>query len=209
VNWWLRVHLVRASLAALAACVLAAPLVAGSLLPFPSLLGGGFGGGVPLPLVLPVLPACVLLHATGRAPEETTAAAVRPTGAYAAALAVVAAAVALALGSAEALWLDFGPGPAVARNFAGYLGAGLIVRALAGPLCAPVAVAAIPVVCAFVGLGPGRRPYPWAWPLHESGHVPSAVAALALFAAGAAVAYLRTGTAGGRTARPGVSHGPA
>lgn len=38
----------------------------------------------------------------------------------------------------------------------------LVAQRLAGHQYGPAAVALLPVTCAFIGLGPGGRPYPWA-----------------------------------------------
>lgn len=183
-NWWMRVHAVLACAAALLICFILAPLLAGSALPIPSLLGG-LGSGIPLPLVLPVVPACVVLYAMSRAPRETDAAAVRPVAAYRAALAAGTAVAALALGFCEMQWLDFDLGLGVARNLIGYLGVGLVVQRVVGAKYGPLAAAMTPVGCALIGMGPGRRPYAWAWPLHEATSALAAVVALALFAIGA------------------------
>jgi hypothetical protein len=191
VTWWLRVHMVHVSSACVLACFILAPLLAGSALPIPSLLGG-FGAGIPLPLVLPVAPVCVLLHAMSRAPLETNITAVRPVWSYRTFLFGCVAFTAVILGLCEAQWLDFGLGLGTARNLVGYLGVGLIVQHFVGSLYGPLAVAAVPVLCALIGLGPGRRPYPWAWPLHESASVLAAAAALGLFAVGAALGLRRT-----------------
>ncbi|MFI1831457.1 hypothetical protein ACH41E_34180 [Streptomyces sp. NPDC020412] len=182
-TWWLRVHLVPAACAGVLACLVLAPLLAGSALPVPSLLGG-LGTGIPVPLVLPAVPAGFLLYALSRGPFEHEATAVRPVRGYRAGLYAGAAVVAAALGLAEAQWLDFDLGPAVARNLVGYLGVGLIVQSLAGAAYGPVAVAAVPVGCALVGLPAGGRPYPWTWPLHEGPSPSASAAALGLFAVG-------------------------
>ncbi|MFH8929060.1 hypothetical protein ACH4D4_18570 [Streptomyces pristinaespiralis] len=190
-TWWLRVHMVHLSFACVLACFVLAPLLAGSALPVPSLMGG-FGAGIPLPLVLPVAPVCVLLHAMSRAPAEADVTAVRPVGSYRTFMFGCVALVTVSLGLIEAQWLDFGLGLGTARNLVGYLGVGLIVQHFLGSVYGPPAVAAVPVVCALIGLGPGRRPYPWAWPLHEGASVLAAAAALGLFAVGAVLGPRRT-----------------
>lgn len=190
-TWWLRVHMVHASWASVLACFILAPLLAGSALPIPSLFGG-LGSGIPLPLVLPVAPVCFLLHAMSRTPEEADVTAVRPVSTYRAILFVGAASVAVVLGACEAQWLDFGLGLGVARNLGGYLGLGLIVQYFVGSTYGPLAVAALPVCCALIGLGPGQKPYPWAWPMLESASLPAAAAALTLFTAGAVLVLRRT-----------------
>ncbi|MFF0450080.1 hypothetical protein ACFYT4_27445 [Streptomyces sp. NPDC004609] len=193
--WWLRVHMVYVSSACVLACFVLAPLLAGSALPIPSLLGG-FGSGIPLPLVLPVVPVCVLLHAMSRVPRENEVVAVRPVRSYGALLFDCIAFTAVILGLAEAQWLDFSLGLGTARNLVGYLGVGLTVQSLVGSLYGPLAVAAVPVGCVLLGQGPGRRPYPWAWPLHEGNSLLAASAVLGLFAVGASLRQRQTAEAG-------------
>ncbi|UIZ17241.1 hypothetical protein [Streptomyces sp. R527F] len=80
----------------------------------------------------------------------------------------------------------------VARNFVGYLGIGLIVQQLLGHLYGPLAVTLVPVLCALIGLAPGGRPYPWAWPLHQAPSVIAATASLLLITSGIAAASFFT-----------------
>jgi hypothetical protein len=190
--WWLRVHMARTYGAVLLATFAVAPLLAGSALPIPSLLGG-LGSGIPVPLALPVVPACVLLHALSRAPWEPDAVAVRPVAAYRTAVVVGTALVALVFGLIEMRWLDFDLAPGVARNLVGYIGVGLIVQYFFGARFGPLAVALVPVGCALVGLGPGQRPYPWAWPLHESTSALSAIVAFCIFAIAACLSTKAAG----------------
>ncbi|MEV8016195.1 hypothetical protein AB0O76_07605 [Streptomyces sp. NPDC086554] len=126
-----------------------------------------------------------------RAPQETDVTAVRPVRTYRTFLFGCAAIGAVVLGACEAQWLDFGLGLGVARNLVGYLGVGLTVQYFVGSMYGPLAVAAVPVGCALIGLGPGQRPYSWAWPLHESASLLAAAAALGLFAAGVTMGLRR------------------
>jgi hypothetical protein len=197
-TWWLRIHAVPSCAAAVVLCFVLAPLLSSSELPVPSLFGG-LSSAVPIPLVLPVLPACALLYGLNRAPSETEAAAVRPMARWSIGLLTGACTTAALLAVAETLWLNFPLALAVARNTAGYLGFGLVAQRLAGHQYGPVAVALLPVACAFIGLGPGGRPYPWTWPLHPGQSVLAAAAALLLALIGAALLHSRSHNRG----RPG------
>ncbi|WP_250301036.1 MULTISPECIES: hypothetical protein [unclassified Streptomyces] len=121
--------------------------------------------------------------------------AVRPVAAYRTSAVAGTALVALVLGLVEMWWLDFDLAPGVARNLVGYIGVGLIVQYFFGPRYGPLAVAMVPVGCALIGMGPGGRPYPWAWPLHGSTSALSAIAAVCLFAVAAVLSMRSTGEA--------------
>ncbi|GAA2948515.1 hypothetical protein GCM10020227_14350 [Streptomyces flavovirens] len=92
--------------------------------------------------------------------------------------------VAAALALAEATLLGFHLSYAVARNFLGYLGVGLLVQRFTHAQYSAITVAAIPVFCGLVGLAPGGRPYPWMWPAHINGSAVAASTAIFLFAIG-------------------------
>lgn len=78
----------------------------------------------------------------------------------------------------------------------------LVAQRLAGHQYGPAAVALLPVTCAFIGLGPGGRPYPWTWPLHPSQSVPAAATAFSLTLIGTALLRNRNRSRG----RPGPLH---
>ncbi|MFI2211253.1 hypothetical protein [Streptomyces sp. NPDC020141] len=183
--WWLRAHAAVACAAALVACLVVAPMLAASGIPTLALFGGA-RGSIPIPLVLPVLPVCVLLYGMSRTPRTTDVTAVRNMPRLRAAALALAVAATVVIALLEAAVIDFPLGFAVARNTLGYLGLGLLVRRWTEPRYGPVAVAAVPVLCGLVGLGPGGIPYFWMWPAHPSGSLLAATAALALFGAGLA-----------------------
>ena len=185
-TWWLRVHAAYGCATGLVLCFLLAPVLSASELPVPSLFSG-LTGGIPVPLVLPVLPACLLLHSLDRPPFETEATASRRMHLWSTGLVATACTTAVLIAVAETLWLDFPLGVAVARNVIGYVGVGLLTQRLLGARYAPVVVALLPLVCALIGLGPGGRPYGWTWPLHGSDSPAAAVAALLLLGLGCAV----------------------
>ncbi|MEE1929680.1 hypothetical protein V1J52_16050 [Streptomyces sp. TRM 70351] len=187
-SWWLRAHAVTGAAAAMVLCFAVAPLLGSSRLPVPSLFGG-VSGGIPVPLVLPVLPAGALLYGLHRVPHACEATAVRRTGWWSTGLLAAACSAALLLGAAEQVWLDFPLAGAVARNTVGYLGFGLLVQRLLGAQYGPVAVALVPLGCALLGTGAGGRPYPWAWPLLPGGSAPAWGTAVALLATGAFAAF--------------------
>ncbi|MDT3397302.1 hypothetical protein RKE29_11695 [Streptomyces sp. B1866] len=191
--WWLRVHAAPACLAALAACLLLAPALSSSELPLPSLFSG-LSSGVPVPLVAPAVPACFLLYGLDRGPWETEASAARRVERTRVTALIAVGLAAVAVAAAESSLLDFTLGPAVARNLLGYVGVGLLVRRVSQPQYGPVAVAALPLVCALLGVGPGGRPYAWCWPLHGSGAAGAAAVAGVLYCAGL-VTLVRPGRA--------------
>ncbi|MFE7779409.1 hypothetical protein ACFU5O_37230 [Streptomyces sp. NPDC057445] len=171
--------------------MLLVPLLGGSVVPIPSLLAG-MSAGIPVALVLPAVPAALTLHALNRVPRVYDTTAVRPVASYQAGMLASTALLAMAIGSGAAYAADSSMSLAAARNFLGYLGTGLIVQYFVGHLYGPLAIALVPVLCALIGLGPGGRPYPWTWPLHEA---PSAIAAgtsLLLLTSGIAAASLLT-----------------
>ncbi|MFD1831234.1 hypothetical protein ACFSJS_16420 [Streptomyces desertarenae] len=203
-TWWLRIHAVPSCAAAVVLCFVLAPLLSSSALPVPSLFGG-LSSTVPVPLVLPVLPACALLYGLNRAPSETEATAAGPMTRWSVGLLTGACTAAALLAVAETLWMDFPLALAVARNTAGYLGFGLVAQRVAGRRYGPAAAALLPVACAFIGLGPGGRPYPWTWPLHPSQSASAAAAAFSLALIGAALLRNRSRGRPGPLPRQGPS----
>ncbi len=169
--------------------MLLVPLLAGSTLPIPSLLTGA-SATIPIPLVLPAIPAALTLYALNRVPRVYDTTAVRPVAQYRAATLAAAGLLATALALATAYATDTSTPLAAARNLLGYLGTGLLVQYLAGHLYGPLAIAVVPVLCALVGLGPGGRPYPWTWPLHQASSPLAAATALLLLTAGIAATTL-------------------
>lgn len=188
-NWWHRAHATPFTAAILIATMLLVPLVGGASLPIPSLLTG-MSAGVPVSLVLPAVPAVLTLYTLNRVPHVYETTAVRPVNRYQAATSTAAILLATALGIGAAYATDSSTPLAAARNFTGYLGIGLIVQYLTGPLYAPVTIALVPVLCALIGLGPGGRPFSWTWPLHEAASPIAATTSLLLVAAGIATTTL-------------------
>lgn len=186
-NWWHRAHTTPLTAAVLTATMLLVPLIGGSVVPIPSLLAG-MSAGIPVALVLPAIPAALTVHALNRVPGVYDTTAVRPVAAYQAGVLASLALLSAALGIGAAYAMDSSMSLAAARNFLGYLGTGFVVQYLAGALYGPLAVALVPVLCALIGLGPGGRPYPWTWPLHEATSAIAASASLLLLATGIATA---------------------
>ncbi|MET9645693.1 hypothetical protein ACFZB6_11145 [Streptomyces syringium] len=139
-----------------------------------------------MPLVLPVLPAGAMLYGLNRAPWETEASAVRPAASWWMVALAAASALSVLVALLETLLLDFSLAFAVARNFLGYLGVGLIVQRFTHAQYGSVAVAVLPVACALIGLGPGGRPYAWMWPLHASDSLVAGALAVIIFGLGLA-----------------------
>ncbi|MFC8593221.1 hypothetical protein [Streptomyces atroolivaceus] len=188
-NWWHRAHATPLTAAVLIATMLLVPLLGGSALPIPSLLAG-MSAGIPVALVLPAIPAALTLHALNRVPRLYDTAAVRPVARYQAGMLAAAALLATTMGLGATYAADSSMSLAAARNFLGYLGTGLIVQYLAGHMYGPLTVALVPVLCALIGLGPGGRPFPWTWPLHEATSPLAAATSLLLLAAGIAATTL-------------------
>ncbi|MEU9763911.1 hypothetical protein AB0D98_30245 [Streptomyces sp. NPDC047987] len=188
-NWWHRAHATPLTAAVLTATMLLVPLMGGSVVPIPSLLAG-MSAGIPVALVLPAIPAALTLYALNRVPRAYDTTAVRPVASYEAGMLATTALLATALGFGAAYAADSSMSLAAARNFLGYLGSGLIVQYFAGRLYGPLTVALVPVLCALIGLGPGGRPYPWTWPLHEATSLIAAAASLFLLAGGIAATTL-------------------
>ncbi|MEU0985076.1 hypothetical protein [Streptomyces sp. NPDC005953] len=190
--WWLRAHAAVACGAALATCLVIAPMLANSGMPTLALFNGTTGS-IPVPLVLPVLPVCVLLYAISRTPRSLDVTAVRNVPCLRTVVLTLLGAATVVIALLEATIIDFPLGFAVARNVLGYLGLGLLVQRYTQPQYGPVTVAAVPVLCGLVGLGPGGSPYPWMWPAHPSGSLLAATTAIVLFGSGlAAIATRRT-----------------
>ncbi|MFE2936743.1 hypothetical protein [Streptomyces sp. NPDC059278] len=190
-NWWHRAHSTPLAATVLTATMLLVPLLGGSVVPIPSLLAG-MSAGIPVALVLPAVTAALTLHALNRVPRVYDTTAVRPVASYQAGMLASTALLAAAIGVGAAYAADSSMALAAARNFVGYLGTGLIVQYFVGHLYGPLAVALVPVLCALIGLGPGGRPYPWTWPLHEASSAIAAGTSLLLLTSGIAAASLLT-----------------
>ncbi|MEU3580939.1 hypothetical protein AB0H24_31645 [Streptomyces globisporus] len=190
-NWWHRAHSTPLAVTVLTATMLAVPLFGGSAVPIPSLLAG-MSASIPVALVLPAVPAALILHALNRVPRVYDTTAVRPVASYQAGMLATTALIAVAIGLAATYVADSSMALAAARNFVGYLGIGLIVQQLLGHLYGPLAVTLVPVLCALIGLAPGGRPYPWTWPLHQAPSVIAATASLLLITSGIAAASFFT-----------------
>ncbi|MDX2624300.1 hypothetical protein AB0I87_33835 [Streptomyces sp. NPDC049952] len=188
-NWWHRAHATPLATALLTVTMLLVPLLGGSALPIPSLLAG-MSAGIPVALVLPAIPAAFTLYALNRVPRLYDTTAVRPVARYQIGMLTAAALLATILGLGAAYAADSPMSLAAARNLLGYLGTGLIVQYLVGHVYGPLTVAFVPVTCALIGLGPGGRPFPWTWPLHEASSPIAATASLLLLTAGIAATTL-------------------
>ncbi|GGX36826.1 hypothetical protein GCM10010341_68180 [Streptomyces noursei] len=160
-----------------------APSVA---LPIP-LVFGTVSFPLPVPLLLPLLPVCLILHGQSRGDLEAEKVAVRPIGARDAVTMATLVTLACLVGAVEA-WSGRTTGVAMARDFAGYLGLALVMRRVGGPGAANVAVALFPFACASFGMRSSGHPRVWAWPFHEPGSAVAAVTAVFLLVGGLAVA---------------------
>lgn len=183
--WWSRVRLLPAVYATVIAVMAAGAFVPSAAVPVPLVLGTSFP--LPIALLLPVVPVLLVLHGQARGDAEAEKVAVRPVWAWD--CAAMAGLLALAAVAATVAASYSRPvGVSMARNVIGYLGLALLARWLAGPGVANVVVALFPFVAASFGIRPSGHPMPWAWPYHAPESVPAVVLAVALLAAGVAVA---------------------
>ncbi|HEX2316488.1 MAG TPA: hypothetical protein VHJ17_22285 [Thermomonospora sp.] len=194
---WLRVHHVRAAGLAALVMLVVVGIAGESRVPAPSLLRTALVG-TPIALVLPLLACAFLSRSLTAGPTALEAVGTRPARSYTAALAVAVCAVAVLVGGLLT-WSGYQPlGFAAARNLTGLSGLAMLGTRWGGHDAATVLPTAYLFLTVLVGLPEGREP-PWLWPLTESGDVPSAAVAGALFALGLLVC-LRPG--GHRTAAP-------
>ncbi|MEE1753008.1 hypothetical protein [Streptomyces sp. SP18CS02] len=185
-NWWLRAHWAAWCAGTVVLMLVLAPLLVGSSLPIPSLFAG-MAGALPVPLMLPAIPAAMALYAAQRVPHGYELTSVRPQSRYRTVWIVGICFLAAAAAVLEMVVIDFPLALAVVRNLAGYIGTGMIVQYLAGRQYGPIAVAVLPPTCALIGLGSGGRPFSWTWPLHPTDSPWAAAAALGLLALGLTV----------------------
>ncbi|MER8231036.1 hypothetical protein [Streptomyces sp. NPDC094049] len=183
---------------ALVAALLTGAVAAAVEVPVPALLGP-MSFSLPLVLLLPLVPVCLVIHGQGRGDTASEVVAVRSLARWDTTTMLLLAVSAISLGVVESQFYDFPLGIAMGRNFVGYLGLALLIRGLAGPAVATSLVCVVPFFCTSFGVAGWGRPRFWAWPLHESGSVIAFVAALILLAAGLAVAA-RSGPGPRRTA---------
>ncbi len=196
--WWGRVHLWYVCLAATVVCVVAGAAAGDTAITSPSSL---LGVSVPLPLslALPVLTAALLLFALDRGDGPAERAAVRPVREFTAAALGGLVLMAVLLSPLAALTWDAPLAPAAARNLAGSLGTGLIVRQLLSRQLAPAAPIAYVLLCTVVGVSASPRSsevYPYAWPFAGTGSLLAWVECVLLFAVGVLL-FVRKRAAGG------------
>ncbi len=193
-NWWLRIRLMPAVVLGLIVCMTLGAAAPSAAVPVPVLVGP-VSFALPVAFLLPLIPACLLMHGQGRGDAATERVAVRSMPRWDALSTALLVAGATFIGLAETTLGNWPMGIAMARDFAGYVGLALLVRWLAGPGISTLTAALFPFVCASFGIGPGRQPKIWAWPLHDSGSLTASAAALTLFLVGLLVS-LRGTTAG-------------
>ncbi|MDH2391548.1 hypothetical protein QCN29_22760 [Streptomyces sp. HNM0663] len=188
-TWWLKVRAVPALIAAVAGTIGAGLLVGGSELPVPALAGQA--GQFLVGHLITLAPAILLLFGMGRGDLRTESVASRAMRHWDVALAVSVAVVGLlAAVICHVLWrTDIAM--VLGRNIAGYVGLALILHPLLGHRSAGAALAAVPLLCAATGWGPGGRPEPWAWLLHPGDSVLALAAAGATLLVGTTVALTR------------------
>ncbi|MEU9890809.1 hypothetical protein [Sphaerisporangium sp. NPDC051011] len=165
-------------------------VLSGMQIPALNILGGG-KSYVPVGVLLPLLGVAGLVSFMTNVPGELEITAVRPVQWYNAIAISVAALSVLVIGALLGVSGLQAHAFAAARNLVGYMGLAMLGQKLVGRHAAIL----FPVVFAFgtmtAGRRPGGHPWPWAWPLFESEHVPAALVAVAVFLVGLLVTLSR------------------
>lgn len=181
--WWFRTRRGTAAITALVLVMTLGAAAPEATVPVPLVLGG-MSFPLPLPLVLPLVPVVALLLGQQDNGQEHTAVRAVPRWDLTAMCVLVAAAA--LTGLCQWWWGGWSMGPAMARDFAGYLGLALLLRWLAGPAIAVAGSTVFPFFCASFGIVAGGHPRWWAWPFHEPASAIASASALALLLAGLA-----------------------
>lgn len=187
-TWFVRARHPLAILVVIALATVVSLVLVDVVLPIPQ-LAGPVTLGVPAALFAPAFSAAAIVAALSESPRPVDEGAARPVRwldrLFVTASTVLGAVILTVLG----VLLEESLLVAGARNLVGYVGIGLLARALVGPRPAAVAPVAVAV---FVGtFGQSVDPALWAWPLHAAGSTASAVVALGMFVGGAAVMSTR------------------
>ncbi|MFI1394275.1 hypothetical protein [Streptomyces sp. NPDC020681] len=187
--WWLKIRATPALTAGLVGTLAVGLLVGSSELPVPALAGqaGQFLVGHLITLV----PAVLLMYGTGRGDLRAESVACRPTRRWDVALGLAVAAVGLAAATLCHLLWSSDIAVVLGRNIGGYIGMALFLHPLVGHRAAGAILAAIPLLCAAAGWGPGGQPEPWAWLLHPSDSLLGVTLAAVTLAAGVTMALTR------------------
>ncbi|WP_433498174.1 hypothetical protein ACQP1K_25240 [Sphaerimonospora sp. CA-214678] len=182
-NIFLRAHRASTSAAGLALAVLLVATLSGLQVPTLNLLGGG-KSYVPVGVLLPLVGVSALMSFLTNVPAEVEATAVRPVQRYEAIAVSLAVVLSLAVGALLGFIGLQEHAFAATRNLTGYMGLAVLGHRFLGRHAAVV----IPLIFAFACMTAGRRagghPWPWAWPMFESRHIPATLVALALYLVG-------------------------
>ncbi|MGW3953323.1 hypothetical protein ACWEKM_20960 [Streptomyces sp. NPDC004752] len=197
-DWWLHVRRVPAVCASLAACLVLGAVADSIQIPVPVVVGG-LSFSFPLPFLLPLAPVCLILYGQSRGGNANEVTAVRPVQLWDTGFMTACTVLTLAGGWLVSSMTGHILAAGMARNFLGYLGLALLLRAVTSLRVAATSVTLFPIACAAFGVHHGT-PALWAWPLHEPTYLPAFIEAIALGAAGLAAAALPVSTA--RLARP-------
>ncbi|MFE5936052.1 hypothetical protein ACFQ69_11760 [Streptomyces sp. NPDC056470] len=157
-------------------------------LPIPVLTGQS--GQFLLAHLMTLIPAVTLLYGFGRSASQTEHVALRSVRSWDSALGVCIAVTGMLAALASYLVLESELAVVLGRNLAGYVGLALLLHPLLGTQLTSGALAAIPLVLAASGWGPGGSPEPWAWLLHPADSAIAGVTAAGVVCAGAATAAL-------------------
>ncbi|MFE6485147.1 hypothetical protein ACFVGN_19705 [Streptomyces sp. NPDC057757] len=192
-DWWLHVRRVPAVCAVLAICLVLGTVSDSIQVPVPVVVGG-LSFSFPLPFLLPLAPVCLILYGQSRANGAIEVTAVRPVKLWDTGFMTACAVLMLAGGWLTSSTTGHTLAAGMARNFLGYLGLALLLRAFTSVHIAATCVTLFPIACAAFGVRHGV-PAPWAWPLHEPTYLPAYVEATVLGVAGLVAAVLASESA--------------
>ncbi len=161
--WWFRVRMGTAVLIALIVMMTFGAAASSATVPVPVILGG-VTVALPVPFLLPILPVIITVFGQARGNDGTERTTARPLVLWDSTAVVLLVTGAAFVGLCQWWWTSWSMGPAMARNFAGYLGLALLLRWLAGPAVALLATSVFPFFCASFGIVPGHDPKIWHGP---------------------------------------------
>ncbi|NEE03446.1 hypothetical protein [Phytoactinopolyspora halotolerans] len=188
-SWYMAARCWVVSIAAAAMIVVAAAVFGSATLELPDLFSGVVIA-LPVSVLLPAVPAAMVLWNMGRGEPAHEAAAVRRPAEFD--LAAVAALLLAQVVTAALLapWFSFADSLAVVRNTAGYVALTLVLSRLIGPVVANVVMVMFPIICVRFGTiyaaGAPASAW-WAWPLDTHSSLVALTQVLTLCVAAAAI----------------------
>ncbi|MCH0539892.1 hypothetical protein I3F58_10025 [Streptomyces sp. MUM 203J] len=186
--WWCKVRAIHVVVASTVGTVALGLLIGNAELPVPALTGQS--GQFLVAHLMTLVPAVTLLYglSRGNIPSESIAA--RNLRYWDSALALCIAAVGVLASFLCRIALSSDLPVVLGRNLVGYLGLALLLFPLVGSQLAGAALAAVPLILAASGWGPGGTPEPWAWLLHPADSTMAMVLAISAVGIGVAMTAL-------------------